>query len=273
MIYCVDSDPVKEQLPLWHVPARRFAAADSRVAVAQISAFIRDHGLADEDMVAARRAENTAIHDAQRAEWATQEQPQDGVITPEYLTACVREALAGEDALLLTEVVTNQRAVSEHMRADRPGSMIGSGASSLGWAGGGAIGAKLAAPDRTIVCLVGDGSYLFGVPSVAQWAARRYQTPALTVIYNNRGWRAPKNSTLAVHPDGAAAAADDFNVSFEPAADLPGIAQAAGGAYGVNVSDPAELPQALKDALAAVRGGRSAVGRRAPARRLTAPET
>ena len=102
--------------------------------------------------------------------------------------------------------------------------MIGSGASSLGWAGGGAIGAKLAEPDRTVVCLVGDGSYLFGVPSVAQWAARRYQTPALTVIYNNRGWRAPKNSTLAVHPDGAAAAADDFNVSFEPAADLPGIA-------------------------------------------------
>jgi len=259
VIYCVDSDPVKEQLPLWHVPARRFAAADSRVAVAQISAFIRDHGLADEDMVAARREENTAIHDAQRAEWATQEQPRDGVITPEYLTACVREALASEDALLLTEVVTNQRAVSEHMRADRPGSMIGSGASSLGWAGGGAIGAKLAAPDQTIVCLVGDGSYLFGVPSVAQWTARRYQTPALTVIYNNRGWRAPKNSTLAVHPDGAAAADDDFNVSFEPAADLPGIAQAAGGAYGVNVSDPAELPQALKDALAAVRDGRSAV--------------
>ena len=120
--------------------------------------------------------------------------------------------------------------------------MIGSGASSLGWAGGGAIGAKLAAPDRTVVCLVGDGCYLFGVPSAAQWAARRYGAPALTVIYNNRGWRAPKNSTLAVHPDGAAAAADDFNVSFEPAADLPGIAQAAGGAYGVNVADPAELP-------------------------------
>ena len=52
---------------------------------------------------------------------------------------------------------------------------------------------------------------------------------------------------------------DDFNVSFEPAAGLPGIAQAAGGAYAANVSDPAELPQALRDALAAVRDGRSAV--------------
>jgi hypothetical protein len=37
------------------------------------------------------------------------------------------------------------------------------------------------------------------------------------------------------------------------------VARAAGGAYGVTVSDAAELPQALKDALAVVHGGRSAV--------------
>jgi acetolactate synthase-1/2/3 large subunit len=259
VIYCVDSDPLKDQLPLWHVPARRFAAAASRVALAQINAFIRDNGLVDEDAVAARRAANKTIHDLQRAEWASQEQPRDGVITPQYLTACVRETLAGEEALFLVEAVTNSRAVSEHMRANLPGSLIGSGASSLGWAGGGAVGAKLAAPDRTVVCLVGDGCYLFGVPSVAQWVSRRYNAPALTVIYNNRGWRAPKNSTLAVYPDGAAATADDFNVSFEPAADLPGVAAAAGGAFAANVTDPAELPGVLADALAAVHGGRSAV--------------
>ncbi len=81
----------------------------------------------------------------------------------------------------------------------------------------------------------------------------------LTVIYNNRGWKAPKMSALAVHPRGAAAEADDFNVSFEPAADLPAIAAAAGGAFGANVTDPAELPGALKEALAAVHDGRSAV--------------
>ena len=51
--------------------------------------------------------------------------------------------------------------------------------------------------------------------------ARRYGTPALTVIYNNRGWRAPKNSALAVHPKGAAAEADDFNVSFDPRPTCP----------------------------------------------------
>ena len=37
------------------------------------------------------------------------------------------------------------------------------------------------------------------------------------------------------------------------------MAQAASGAYGVTVSDPGELPGVLKDALAVVHGGRSAV--------------
>ena len=73
--------------------------------------------------------------------------------------------------------------------------------------------------------------------------------------------KAHKISALAVHPKGAAAEADDLNVSFEPAADLPGVAAAvaATGAFAANVTDPAELPGVLTDALAAVHSGRSAV--------------
>jgi len=62
-----------------------------------------------------------------------------------------------------------------------------------------------------------------------------------------------------VHPDGAAARADDFHASLEPEADLPGVALAAGAGFGATVSDPGELPQVLKDALATVHSGRSAV--------------
>ena len=258
-IYCVDIDPLKSQMPMWHIPARRFAAANSGLALGQIATFVRENNLVDAALVDERRTEATARHDGQRAERDLREQPEAGTITPQYLTACVRDALAGEDALFLSEAITNFEVVAEHLRASRPGSLIGSGGGSLGWAGGGAVGAKLAAPDKTVVCLVGDGSFLFGVPSSAQWVARRYGTPALTVIYNNRGWKAPKMSALAVHPRGAAAEADDFNVSFEPAADLPGVAAAAGGAFAANVTDPAELPGVLTGALAAVHSGRSAV--------------
>jgi len=258
-IYCVDVDPLKAQMNMWHVPARRFAAASARVAVEQIARFVRDNNLADPSAVAARRNAAARVHDQERAERAGREQPpDDGTITPEYLTACVRRLLDGEDALVLTEVVTNSKVVAEHLRPNRPGSVIHHGGAALGWAGGAAVGAKLAAPGRTVVSLVGDGCFLFGVPASAQWVARRYGVPALTVIYDNRGWAAPRFSTLQVYPDGAAAAAGDFGVSFEPEVDLPGVARAA-GAYGVTVSDPGELPQTLSDALAIVHGGRSAV--------------
>jgi acetolactate synthase-1/2/3 large subunit len=257
-IYVIDIDPIKTGMSLWHVPAKRSALANSKVAVEQIAASVRANGY-DSDLVATRRARVTAEHDAQRAAWDALERPADGVITPQYLTACIRDLLAGEDALVLTESVTNFQVVAEHLRVNKPGSYLGSGGGSLGWHGGGMIGAKLAAPERTVVSLVGDGTYLFSVPSVAHWMCRRYGTPTLTVIYDNRGWRAPKQSTLGVHPTGAAAQADDFHVSFEPEADLPGIAAAAGGAYGATVDDPADLPGILKEALAAVHSGRSAV--------------
>ena len=258
-IYCVDIDPLKSGMAMWHIPARRFAAADSRLALPQITAYVRDHHLADEALVSGRRADVTARHDMLRAERDQREAPDNGMITPQYLAACVRDALADDDPLYLTEAITNYEVVAEHLRVNRPGGLFASGGGSLGWSGGGAVGAKLAAPGRTVVCMVGDGTYLFGVPSAAQWVARRYNTPALTVIFNNRGWRAPKFSALAVHPKGVAAENDDFNVSFEPAPDYPAIAEAAGGAYAANVSDPADLPRVLRQALAEVHEGRSAV--------------
>ena len=258
-IYAIDVDPLKADTAMWHVPARRLATADAMVALEQIARVVRDDYLAEAAVVEARRAEIAAASEARRAALEALERPEPGVITARYLTACVRELLAGTDALVLNEAVTSYPAVADHLRASRPGSLLGSNGGSLGWAGGGAVGAKLAAPERTVVSLVGDGSYLFGVPSSAHWVARRYGAPALTIIYDNRGWAAPKFSTLLLHAQGAAAAADDFHVSFEPEADLPGIAAAAGGAYGVTVTDPEELPRVLKDALAVVHGGRSAV--------------
>ena len=66
-------------------------------------------------------------------------------------------------------------------------------------------------------------------------------------------------SQTQISPSGAAASRDDFHVSFEPEADLAGVAAAAGGAYAATVADPDELPGVLKDALAVVRGGRSAL--------------
>jgi acetolactate synthase-1/2/3 large subunit len=83
----------------------------------------------------------------------------------------------------------------------------------------------------------------------------------VAVIYDNRGWAGQKFSTMHVYPSGAAAAADDFNVSFDPEVDLPAVAVAvaAGAGFGATVTSPAELPGTLEEALDVVQAGRSAV--------------
>jgi acetolactate synthase-1/2/3 large subunit len=94
---------------------------------------------------------------------------------------------------------------------------------------------------------------MFSVPSSVHWIARRYQTPFLQIIYNNRGWKAPKLSTLAIHPDGYARRAEEIGVSFDPPPDYSGIAAAAGAAFARIVRRPEELNSALDGALNAVR--------------------
>jgi acetolactate synthase-1/2/3 large subunit len=247
----IDVDPIKERTPLWYIPAARVYRADCFTALRQIHARL-DHVRIDEAAVAERRAHYAAVHQAHVDALERREQPDRDVITAEYVTACVRRRIP-RDAIIVNEGITNYSIINNHARCTMPGTRFTSGASSLGWNGGAALAMKLAAPDKTVVCLTGDGSYMFSVPSTVHWMARQYQAPFLTVVYNNRGWRAPKFSMLAVHPDGYAARAEDLHVDFDPPPDYAGIAAAAGGAYARKVQKVEEVEPAIAEALRAVQ--------------------
>jgi acetolactate synthase-1/2/3 large subunit len=83
--------------------------------------------------------------------------------------------------------------------------------------------------------------------------ARQYRTPFLQVVYNNRGWRAPKFSTLAVHPKGHASRAGNIDVSFDPPPDYAQIAAAAGGAFACTIKNVDEVEAGVAEALRVVR--------------------
>jgi acetolactate synthase-1/2/3 large subunit len=239
-VYHIDLDPLKENMPLWQLPARHIARADAATALRQLN-----------ERVSARAHDGhwAGAHEVWRAGLAAKET--GGALTAEYLSSRIREQI-GPDSIVLNEGITNYRAVAEHI--GRP--MFTSGGGSLGWHGGAAIGFKLAYPEKTIVAVTGDGSFLFSVPSSVHWMARRYGTPLLQVVLNNGGWRAPRLSTLAVHPDGYASRTDDIGVNFDQAPDYGGIAAAAGGAFARVVKDVREVDEALREALRAVRAER-----------------
>jgi acetolactate synthase I/II/III large subunit len=250
-IFHIDADPLKAQMPLWYIPARRRFRADAATALRQILDALARPAKSAAKLIAERRKHYTRLHDDRAEVLAAREQRAD-VITPEYLTACVREII-DDDTIVMSEGITSYHTICDHLRRNRAGGLFTSGGGSLGWNGGAALGAKLAAPDKTVVALTGDGSYMFSVPSSVHWMARQYKTPFLQVIYNNRGWKAPKMSTLAVHPDGYAARANEIGVSFDPPPDYSAIAAAAGGAHARKVERPEEVEEALAEALDVVR--------------------
>jgi acetolactate synthase-1/2/3 large subunit len=252
----IDIDPLKPSMPLWYINANGTWQADAATALGQLNAHLDASGV-DEGRADDRRRHYARRHAQRAADLIRLEKPDGEVITPELLTAAVRAAI-DDDTIVLNEGITNYHTIYDHLGRSRPGTIFTSGGSSLGWNGGAAIGMKLARPDNTIVALTGDGSYMFSVPATVHWMARRYQTPFLQVVYNNRGWKAPKFSALAVHPDGYASRAADIDVGFEPSPDHGGIAAAAGGAFARTVRRSDELEDAIAEGLDEVKSKRRA---------------
>ncbi|HVY34207.1 MAG TPA: thiamine pyrophosphate-requiring protein [Caulobacteraceae bacterium] len=256
-IYHIDVDPLKAQMPLWYIAAGGRYAADAGVALGQINSAL-DGMTVDDALVQKRRRRWAKLHEARKTVLAARENSGD-LLTAQRLTAALRHRIT-KDTLVVNEGISNYQTIFDHLALTRPGSMFTSGGGSLGWNGGAAIGAKLAHPKKTVIALTGDGSFMFSVPSSVHWMARRYNTPFLTVVYNNGGWKSPKLSTLAVHPDGYASRADNLDMSFHPQADYAGIAAAAGGAHPEIVSDLKDLEAALDRCFHAVNvEGRAAV--------------
>ncbi|HEU5321999.1 MAG TPA: thiamine pyrophosphate-dependent enzyme, partial [Methylomirabilota bacterium] len=141
-----------------------------------------------------------------------------------------------------------------HTRLAAPGSYFSqSPASGLGWGLGAALGAKLAAPERTVVCCVGDGAYIFGAPTAAHWVARASALPVLFVVFNNRAWNAVKRSVQSHAPQGWSVRTGVMPLSeLDPPPDYELICQASGG-WAERVEDPGALPGALARALRVVR--------------------
>jgi acetolactate synthase-1/2/3 large subunit len=258
-IYYFDTDPIKEQMPLWYIPSKHFFKVDSLIALQQLNEAINRLRKFDEDAIKDRKVRFSKFHDELRASLESLEViKKDDPITPEFLTACIREVI-DDTTIIVNEGISNYQTINSHLQASRTSSLFGSGAGSLGWHGGAAIGIKLANPDKTVISLTGDGSYLFSIPSTVYWMANRYNTPFLTIIYNNHGWKSPKLSTLGVHPTGIAQQTNEFFVSFDPVANLSKIAESAGGAFALSVKEPEHLKSAIKKCLEEIKNGRAAV--------------
>ena len=211
-------------------------------------------GLMDSGAVAERRRRWEAEHERLRQAWTAHAQSvsADLPIDMAWASRCVADLIDDQT------IVVNEYDLDTSQAIFRtPGTYFSaSPAGGLGWGLGAALGAKLAAPDKTIICCAGDGAYIFGSPTATHWVSRAYDLPVLYVVFNNRAWNAVKRAVTSVAPDGWAARTGGMVLSdLDPAPEYEMICQASGG-YGERVDDPAELPAALARALRAVKEDR-----------------
>ncbi|HEU0004979.1 MAG TPA: thiamine pyrophosphate-dependent enzyme, partial [Terriglobia bacterium] len=129
---------------------------------------------------------------------------------------------------------------------------VGYTGNSLGWGIGAATGAKLAAPDRLVVCSIGDGAVMYSASGF--WTQVRYGIPVLTVVWNNHNYQAVR---LGFHRyGGKMATTGQFAGMYlgDPDIDFVRLAESQ-GVKGERASTAAELETALKRGIQATRNG------------------
>ncbi len=125
-----------------------------------------------------------------RAEWEKFVRPNfelhSSPLRPERVVADCRAVLP-DDGILCCDVGVSHNWYMQFWSARRPQCMLNSwGFSGMGFGAAGALGAKLAAPDRPVVAVTGDGCFSM-VPHVLCTAVE-YDIPVVWVIWNNFGW-------------------------------------------------------------------------------------
>jgi acetolactate synthase-1/2/3 large subunit len=171
-------------------------------------------------------------------------------VTVSRLVAELR-AFLRRDAIVLTSSGTTQaRWLQEALIYEPRTSLSPGGLGTMGWTLPASLGAKLAAPGRQVVGLLGDGDFLMAIQELA--TAAQYDIPAVLVVANNAGWIGLRDLQVAAYgPDRAAGA--EFLKGREPVTpDLASLARGF-GCYSEWITSPEEVRPALERAFAVRR--------------------
>lgn len=171
-------------------------------------------------------------------------------IRPERLLAELRKALA-DDAILVSDVGSHHNWIVQEWQVHSPRSLLQSwGFASMGFGIAGALGAKLAAPDRQVVAIVGDGGFLMLPGAIA--TAVEYDIPVVWIVWNNGGFMSIRDIQTAYFGSERELATrftyDRDGKQYCP--DYVAMAKSM-GAEGATINEPKDLANEIQKALEA----------------------
>ncbi len=105
-------------------------------------------------------------------------------IVPQALVSRLNAQLKDKDAIVSTDVGQHQMWAAQYIEFDEPMRWLSSGgAGTMGYGLPAAIGAQIAHPDKTVVCVSGDASILMNIQELS--TAMQHRTPVKVILSNN----------------------------------------------------------------------------------------
>nr|WP_207957129.1 thiamine pyrophosphate-dependent enzyme [Rubrobacter tropicus] len=180
----------------------------------------------------------TAAHRAYLDFSEVPESRSENGVDPAEVVGALRNVLPS-DAVLANDAGNFSVFLHRYWRHDHPLTQLAATNGAMGYGVPAAVGAKLAAPERSVVALCGDGGFLMSGQEIE--TAVRYGADITVVVFRNG-----MHGTIAMHQarDVGRTAGSDIG-----AVDLAGFARSL-GAEGYGVTAPGDLEPALREAVA-----------------------
>lgn len=199
-VFYAEGSPLPDGCALIHVdnspweigknlPPRVGVLADPKLALQELAeVLVPKLTSAARQQAATRRA---TLATQKQQEWERQQQrARQGwnsvPIAPARLMAALRDCLPN-NVVLYNEAITASTDLLRTIPLELPGSLFGNHGGGIGQGLPGALGVKLANPDRPVVALIGDGSAMYTIQSF--WTAAHHHIPVVYVILSNRSYR------------------------------------------------------------------------------------
>ncbi|MBE2268854.1 MAG: thiamine pyrophosphate-binding protein [Anaerolinea sp.] len=208
--------------------------------------------LGESDLRAARerleasRAANQAARDQAVAHDQAQRSavPMSGATFIEALSRHVPD-----DVVIFDEALTSSPYVTRYMPPHLPDHFFQTRGGSLGVGIPGALGLKLAMPDKTVIGFTGDGGSMYTIQAL--WTAAHYKIGAKFVICNNQSYRLLKDNILQYWREQVGDPVHEFPSGFDlkdPVIDFAGLSRSM-GVPAVCVDRPENVEAAVKQML------------------------
>jgi acetolactate synthase-1/2/3 large subunit len=253
-------NPLRSELPYWGYPVNLILTGETESSLEHLLRSVKKRASSG-DAAAAHRAQKWRRRfEERKRKWKELAfaQSDKKPIATRWAVYEISQVLPS-DAIVVEETLTQRLSIHRYLDTLNPGSFFAGCIGGLGTGLATALGAKAAAPERPVICLIGDGAFNYDPALAGLGVCQEHRMPILIVIFNNFGYLSQKAGVPRLFPHGYAVKGNNIiGVTITPSPDYAMVARAFNG-YGEKVEEPGEVRAAVRRGLKAVATGQLAL--------------